>query len=154
MLSAALALPGCSMWREHPVTVWGDATGGEGLERVFWKSVKAQDWTNLTPHIAGNYIYILPDATLRREATMNRLQQLRIDEYSLGDFQVELNSQTLVVTYLMTARGSSGSQPLPAGPQRMMTVWQQQKAGWMAIAHSDLGAVKTSSAGNPSTAGK
>jgi len=32
--------------------------------------------------------------------------------------------------------GTAGSQPLPSAPQHMMTVWQQQKAGWVAIAHS------------------
>ena len=32
--------------------------------------------------------------------------------------------------------GTAGSQPLPSAPQHMMTVWQQQKMGWMAIAHS------------------
>jgi hypothetical protein len=44
------------------------------------------------------------------------------------------------VTYSITLNGASngtgGSQPLPSAPQHMMTVWQQQKSGWVVIAHS------------------
>jgi ketosteroid isomerase-like protein len=65
---------------------------------------------------------------------------LQLDDYSLADFQVELNGPTLVVTYTITMRGTYGGQPLPTAPVRMMTVWQQQqKAGWLAIAHSVMG---------------
>jgi len=51
-----------------------------------------------------------------------------------------MNGTTIVVTYTITLNGSmngtGGSQPLPSAPQHMMTVWQQQKAGWVVIAHS------------------
>jgi hypothetical protein len=67
------------------------------------------------------------------------LKQLQLDEYSLGDFQVELNGQALVVNYSLTATGTIEGRPLPAGPVRMMSEWQQQKSGWAAIAHSTIG---------------
>jgi hypothetical protein len=64
-----------------------------------------------------------------------------LKEYSLGDLKTELNGSTIVVTYTITltgtaGNGTAGSQPLPPSPQSIMTVWQQQKAGWVAIAHS------------------
>jgi hypothetical protein len=40
------------------------------------------------------------------------------------------------VTYTITLKGMAGSAPLPPTQQHMMTVWQQQKAGWIVIAHS------------------
>ena len=129
------------MWREHPVSHWADATGGEGLERSFWKEVQAKNWTELERHVAGNYISITPEeGRFDRAAALEHLRQLQLDDFSLGDFQIELNGQTLVVTYTITMRGTFAGQPVPSSPVRMMTVWQQQKAGWMAIAHSVAGA--------------
>jgi len=145
MLSATLLLAGCTMWREHEVSKWTDATGGEGLERSFWKEVKAKRWNELEHHLAGNYILVTPEeGRLDRAAALAHLQQVRLDEFTLGDLQTELNTETLVVTYAITMRGSFAGQPLPSDPVRMMTVWQKQKAGWMQIAHSVTGSERKS----------
>jgi hypothetical protein len=146
MLLAVLALsPGCTLWREKKVVSnWADATGGEGLERSFWKDVQDKNWTELQRHIAGNYVAYSAEGRMDREATLQHLQQLQLDDYSLGDFQVELNTNTLVVTYTVSARGSVAGHPLPTQPLRMMTVWQKQKSGWQAIAHTVIGPVGNS----------
>jgi len=143
MLVAAVALSsGCTLWREKKViNTWADATGGEGLERSFWNEVKAKNWNELQKHLAGNYLAFTPQqGRMDRQAMLQHLQGVQLDDFSLGDVQVELNTNTLVVTYTITARGTSGGQPLPTQPVRMMTVWQQQKAGWLAIAHSVIAA--------------
>lgn len=77
-----------------------------------------------------------------RETTTAHLQKLQLDEFSLGSFESELNGSTLVVTYSITMRGNFAGQPLPKAATRMMTVWQQQKPGWMAIAHTVIGPEK------------
>lgn len=74
-----------------------------------------------------------------RATMLQHLQGARLDDFSLGDFQVELNTNTLVVTYSISMSGSFAGRPLPTQPVRMMTVWQQQKAGWLAIAHTVIG---------------
>ena len=62
LLSALLLFAGCTMWREHPgSSKWTDATGGEGLERSFWREVKDKKWKELEQHIAGNYIAVSPE---------------------------------------------------------------------------------------------
>ena len=62
LLTALLLLSGCTMWREHPgSTKWTDATGGEGLERSFWKEVKDKKWNELERHMAGNFMAVSPD---------------------------------------------------------------------------------------------
>jgi hypothetical protein len=140
LLGALLLLQGCTLWGEHPVQHWADATGGEGLERNFWKEVKAKNWNELDRHLAGNYISFTPEeGRMDRAATLAHLQQLQLDEFSLGNFESELNGQALVLTYTITIRGSFAGQSLPSAPVRMMTVWQEQKAGWMAIAHTVVG---------------
>jgi hypothetical protein len=142
-LCAIMLLSGCTVWREHQVSDFKDATGGEGLERSFWKQVKAKRWSALEGHLAGNYVLVTPDGgRLDRVAALARLRQFQLDECTLGDFQTELNTETLVVTYAIAMRGTLAGQPLPTDPVRMMTVWQKQKAGWMEIAHSVLGPQK------------
>jgi hypothetical protein len=141
LLAAIVMLPACTVWHEHPgSSKWTDATGGEGLERSFWREVKSKRWNELEHHIASNYVAISRQGgRLDKAAALAQIQQLQLDDYTLGDLQGEMNSDTFVVTYTIAMRGTFGGQPLPTEPLRMMTVWQKEQAGWMAIAHSVLG---------------
>ncbi len=136
--------PACTFYGDHPARAFSEATGGEGLERVFWKEVKAANWVEVARALASNYAGVTPGGMLDRSATLEQYRGWQLKDYTLGDLKTELNGATIVVTYTITMNGTSnvsgdgtaGPQPLPATPQRMMTVWQQQKAGWVAIAHS------------------
>jgi len=132
-----LPLSSCTLWREKAtVSHWSETTGGESLERSFWRDIKSQNWNELQRHMAGNYLAVTPEGKLDRTAAMARLQQFKLADYSLSDFQVELNASTLVVTYTVLLHGSFADHPVSATSTRIMGVWQHQKAGWMAIAHS------------------
>jgi hypothetical protein len=132
--------PACTMYRDRPARALSEATGGEGLERVFWKDVQTANWVEIERALASNYAGVTASATLDRTATLEQYRQWQLKDYAIGDLRTELNGSTFVVTYTITlngtANGPSGSQTLPATPLHMMTVWQQQKAGWVAIAHS------------------
>jgi hypothetical protein len=141
ILVCAGLLQACTVWGEHSVRNWTDVTGGESLERNFWREVKTKNWVELDRHLAGNFISASAEGTRDKAAAVARFKQLQLDEYSLGDFQVELNGQALVVTFTLTAKGTLEGKPLPSGPRRMMSVWQQQKSGWVIIAHSTLGPI-------------
>ena len=145
MLTCALMLvlmsaSACTMYADHPARALSEATGGEALERVFWKEVQAANWVEVERALASNYAGVAPSGTLDRSAAIEQYRGWQLKDYTLGDLKTELNGTTIVVTYTITLNGSStgtaGSQPLPSAPQHMMTVWQQQKAGWVAIAHS------------------
>jgi Domain of unknown function (DUF4440) len=143
MLTLAVALvfmivsaPACTFYGEHPARSMSDATGGEGLERVFWKNVAARNWVEIERALASNYAGVTPTGTLDRDAALTQYRQWQLDDYSLGNLNTELNGSTIVVAYTITLKGTAGSGPLPSIPQHMMTVWQQQKAGWIIIAHS------------------
>ena len=142
LVYATILLQGCTVWREHTVNKWADATGGEGLERSFWNEVKNENWNELERHIAGNYILITLDTRLDRAPALERIKELRIQDFSMGELQTELHRDTLVVGYDITLRGTRAGQPLPQGPVRRMAVWQQQKSGWMKIADSEIGSQK------------
>ncbi len=133
--------PACTFYRDRPARSLSEATGGEGLERVFWKDVQAANWVEVERALASNYAGVTSGGTLDRAATLEQYRSWQLKDYALGDLKTELNGTTIVVTYTITlngvtSNGAGGSQPLPSAPQHMMTVWQQQKAGWVVIAHS------------------
>jgi hypothetical protein len=136
LLCGAAMFPGCTVWNDRPAKTFTDATGGEGLERVFWRELKAQRWNKVERSLASNFVSVTPPGQRDRAATLEHLKQLRLQDYSLGEFQTELNGNTFVVTYTATVHGTINGQPLPEGPMHMMTVWQEQKAGWVVIARS------------------
>jgi hypothetical protein len=136
LLLCTFTLTGCTLWREHPVSKWADATGGEGLERSFWNEVKSKNWNELERHIAANYVCITPHGQLDRSTALEHLRQLELSDYSLGELQVELDGDVIVVTYNITMQGAGNAKALPNAPIRMMTIWQQQKRGWTAIAQT------------------
>lgn len=136
LLATALMLPACTVWSEHKPSAWTDVTGGESLERVFWREVKAKDWAGVEQHLAGNYVFASPSGVYDAAEAIERWKQLDVEDYSLGDFNVQLNGNAYVVTYTATVRGKLAGQPLPSGPIRAMTVWQQVARNWVAVAHS------------------
>jgi hypothetical protein len=140
LLIYMMLVSACTFNRDHPARTFSEATGGEGMERVFWKEVQAGNWVQVERSLASNYSGVTASGTLDRAAAIEQYRNWQLKDYTLGDLQTELNGTTIVVTYTITLHGTSGgpggTQPLPTTPQHMMTVWQQQKAGWVAIAHS------------------
>ena len=100
LLSAVLLMSGCTVWREHPGSSnWKDATGGEGLERSFWKEIKAKRWIEVEHRISSNFVGVSAGGgRLDKAAALSHLQELQLDDYALGDVQSEMNSDTFVVT--------------------------------------------------------
>ena len=131
----------CTVYPQRPIKAFSQATGGEGFERAFWKEVQAQDWKDVGSHLASNFMYVTPRGRWERAAAFDHIQTLRVQDYAISDMSTEMNRDTFVVSYTIVLHGTSQAGALPAAPERRMTVWQQQKKGWMAIAHSVLGPV-------------
>ena len=139
LLIATFVLSACTVYGEHPVQAFGDATGGIGFEQSFWRDIKNRDWRDLDRHVAANFVYATPAGRLERAAAIEEIQKMQVLDYSLGNLESEMNGDTFVVTYTIILHGSAGVQGFPSGAQQRMTVWQHQKSGWVAIAHSVLG---------------
>lgn len=138
-LMTLLPLGACTVYGEHPVKAFSDATGGEGFERAFWHDIQEKDWKDLDRHVSSNIVYVTPAGRFERAAAMEHIQNLQVQEFSIGDLVTEMNGDIFVVTYTIVLKGSSEGKPFPDRPQRRMTVWQHQKSSWVAIAHSVLG---------------
>ena len=137
LLASVLMLgSACTFYGDHPARSLAEATGGEGMERIFWKNVQTANWVEVERALASNYAGVTPSGTLDRAAALEQYRSWQLKDQAIGDLKTEMNGSTIVVTYNITLNGTVGSQPLPSAPQHMMTVWQQQKAGWVVIAHS------------------
>jgi len=60
LVFALMFTSACTFYGEHPARVLSDATGGEGLERVFWKDVQAGNWAEVERALASNYVGVTP----------------------------------------------------------------------------------------------
>jgi hypothetical protein len=141
LLLGLMFVSGCTFYGEHPAKSMAEATGGEGLERIFWKNVQTANWVEVDRALASNFTTITATGTMDRSAALAQYRTWQLKDYAIGELQTELNGTTMVVTYTITLNGTASGgngapQALPTAPQHMMTVWQQQKKGWIAIAHS------------------
>ncbi len=141
VLALGLSLSACTMWEKSKVSTWSNATGAEQFERLMWQEIKAANWAEVEKRLAPTFVVMSPDGVRDRAAEMDFLRRLTVQEYSLGEMEVRPNGNDLVITYSMTLQATLDGDPLPSGPWRMMTVWQQVGTTWTAIAHSySLGA--------------
>lgn len=134
VLSAAMSA--CTMWDKPKATTWSNATGAEQFERLLWQEIKAANWAEVEMRLAPTFVVVSPGGVRDRTAEMAFLRRLAVQDYALGEVEVRPNGNDMVVTYSMTLQASLDGDLLPAGPWRMMTVWQQVGTSWTAIAHS------------------
>jgi hypothetical protein len=150
ILASLLGLTACTVYGKKPVKALADATGGETLEKALWHDMQEKDWKDLELHTASNFVFVSPHGKLDRQAALDEFRKMELKEYSIGDLSTEINGAMFVVTYTIAMRGTKDGQALPSSPQRCLSVWQQQKSGWMWISHVVVGGEGAASA--PGTA--
>lgn len=136
VLALSVALTACTMWDKPKATTWANATGAEQFERLLWQEIKAANWAEVEMRLAPTFVVVSPGGVRDRAAEMAFLRRLALKDYALGEVEVRPSGTDMVVTYSMTLQASLDGDPLPTGPWRMMTVWQQVGTTWTAIAHS------------------
>ncbi len=136
-LLACAFLSGC--WEKAKTTAWSNATGAESFERLMWDDIKAKNWNSVEQHLGAAFVLTTPEGIYNRDRTMEYLKGgFDVEDYSMGDLNVWPAGNDMVVTYTITLRGTENGKPLPSTPVHMMTVWQQVKRGWIAVAHSSV----------------
>ncbi|HST13091.1 MAG TPA: nuclear transport factor 2 family protein, partial [Terriglobales bacterium] len=109
LLAALMILSGCTVYADHPVKAFSQATGGEGFERALWKEIQSQDWKDVSSHFASNFVYVTPAGRWERDGALEQIQKLRIQEYTISDLATQMNRDTFVVTYTITLHGTGPS---------------------------------------------
>ena len=133
-----LTLTACTLWSQSKNPAWTTATGAEQFERLMWKALKDKNWVDLETHFSSNFVYLGSEGKMDKEQVMKALRTFDIKDYTLGDFTTTPSGTDIICTYTVTMKGTMGGQPIPETPTRVMTIWQQGKAGWQQIAESDV----------------
>ncbi|HSE48996.1 MAG TPA: nuclear transport factor 2 family protein [Terriglobales bacterium] len=133
-----LSLLTTSCWEEKQPPTWKTATGPEAYEKLFWDEVKAKNWPQVEGRLGATFVAIDSEGRHDRAETMALFRQLDLQDFSLGEMKSEPNGSDMMVTYTIVMHGTYKGQPLPNTPLRMLTVWQQVKGGWIAVAHADV----------------
>jgi hypothetical protein len=124
-------LSGCTIWKEKQPHTWKSATGVEQYERLWWQEMKAGNWPEVERRLAATYVSVTPSGTRDRAQTIERLRQLGVQDYTLGNLEVHPAGSDMVVTYEITIRTASSSET-----SYVLGTWQPYEGGWVAIAHS------------------
>jgi hypothetical protein len=134
VFAVVLATASCSMWPEKKHIGWQQASGGETLERLLWQAIQRQQWLDVEAHTSATFTAVTASGTQDRNAWLATLKETQIASFDLTGVMVTPNGGTMTVAYRLQLHGNGGA---PAAAVRAMTVWQQQKSGWVAIAHSE-----------------
>lgn len=126
----------CTRWEEPKTFTFKTATGAEQYERLMWDAVKNKDRLAIASHLASNYVRQDGSGTKNKEQYLAELEQINLTDYSLAELNVTPQGTNMIVTYAITLRGNNGGRPFPNEPIRYLSVWQQQKAGWVLVAQS------------------
>jgi hypothetical protein len=131
VLLALLSTLGCNMWSK-PASGWTGATGGEQIERLFWKDVQAKNWAEVDRHIGATFAGAGAAGTADRAAFLRDLQKAPLIDFSLSECSSQTNGADLMVT--CTLRATWAGESVNAST---LSVWQQLKKGWVMVAHAE-----------------
>jgi ketosteroid isomerase-like protein len=132
-----LLMTGCTMWSDKPVRAWSSATGGEHLERLFWDTVKAKDWSDLERHVAPTFVYVGPTGIHEKLAALEYFEHLQITDLTLGDITVRPSGgDVVVVTYVAHINATRDGKPLSSNKYRMTSTWQKIDKNWLLISRA------------------
>jgi hypothetical protein len=133
-----LPLTACTKWAEKKQPGWKMATSGEHLTNLFWNEVKQKNWKELEAHVGGEFVGISEAQTMDRAALMEHLRGIDLQGFQIGEIQTRSAGSDLIVSYVITSRGTQNGKAIPPTPVRMLAVWQELKHGWVLVAHSDV----------------
>jgi hypothetical protein len=136
LLSSSLTAQ--SIWKEPKNHTWKTATGAEQYERLLWRAVKDKDWLAVESHISSNFVYM--DSTGKKDKAQRvaELKSMEVNDLRVDDADVTAQGTDAIVTYTLSRKSASGDIPAV----RIMSVWQQQKSGWVLVAMTETPSAK------------
>jgi hypothetical protein len=123
LLCAALLLSSLSaqsIWKESKNPNWKQATGVEQYEKLMWKAVKENDWLAVESHMASNFVFSDANGVKDKAQRIAELKTMS-NIPDVMDPVVTPSGEHSIITYTL-------------GRSRVMSVWQQQKSGWVMVA--------------------
>jgi ketosteroid isomerase-like protein len=99
-----------------------------------WQAIRDKDWANVERHLSATFIGVNADGQMfDRAGWLQHWKSAPVGEFSLGELQVQPEGPDMKVTYIFQLQGTGASS---AAGLRVVSVWQQVKAGWVLSATS------------------
>ncbi len=140
---SVLSLAGCTKWGEKTNPNWHQATSGERLVNLFWTDVKDKKWQQLGTHVAPEFMGTNSSHTLDKAGLLDHVSHLDLVSFQIGELETRPSGQDLMVSYVITLRTKSRNGSVSETRQRMLSVWQEMKHGWVVVAMSAAHADET-----------
>lgn len=129
----ASILAGCSGEPKHPT--WTNVTGAEQCEKLMWQAVQQKNWNDVERRLSSTFVGVNAQGQMfDRAGWLDFWKNAQVDQYSLGEIQVQPEGPDMKVTYILNLQ--AGSQGATASGLRVVSVWQQLKKGWVLSATS------------------
>jgi hypothetical protein len=94
-----------------------------------WRAVQKKDWAAVEAHMASNFVYLDAAGTKDKSQRLADLKEMTLTDANINDVNVTPSGNHAIVTYTLAGN-------------RHMSLWQQQKSGWVQIAMSATPAAK------------
>ena len=134
VVGIGLLIAGCAGEAKHPT--WTNATGAEQNERLMWQAIQDEDWVNVERHLSPTFIGVATNGRmLDRTGWVELWQSAEVQEFSLGEMQIQPEGTDMKVTYILHVKASAKA-PLPSSGLRVISIWQEIKSRWMLTAMS------------------
>jgi hypothetical protein len=107
-------------------------------EKEIWDKIKTKNPEAFSAMLADDFVYVTEDGVYDRAGTTDSIKQMALTDLSFADWKVvTLDKDAAVVTYTVTAKGTSGGQPIPATPMRASSLWANRGGKWVGVFHQD-----------------
>lgn len=123
------------------------ATGGDAAliaevtakEKQLWDRLKNRDYDGFDKMLSSDSVYVSSDVvSFDKAATVNGVKNFAPSEVNFSDWKsVVLDKDTVVVTYVLNVKDSSGGRPASSSTVRASTAWMKRGADWLAVYHQD-----------------
>lgn len=111
---------------------------GEKLEREMWEDMKHRNFSGVESKIADQFQSVHSFGALTRGGEIQLIKDLYLGSYEISDVMVTENSDTLVITYMISVREKIDSQFLSEKASPRLSVWKKIDNEWKWIAHANL----------------
>ena len=130
-------LSGCNAWNAPQRPTWIQATAPEHFERLLWKAIHEKDWREVDRHLAPAFVGSGPRGeTLDHTSWIEYWKKARMQDFSIGEFTTQSNGADMVATYVLHLNSTESGQGFSAKGLRIVSVWQELKAGWVLTSQS------------------
>jgi hypothetical protein len=136
LLAASLAvvgMSGCTIYGEKKPPTLKSTTSAEQYERIFWSSVKAKNWQQVTALLGPNVMYGIGGKVLSNGQVVPYLQAANIAEFTISGMVVKPNGPDMMLSYTLQLSAAGG----PVQTFTVVSVWQQVAQGLILIVHTE-----------------